>query len=256
MVRLGVDDMRECSWPRRCFSGDGGWFGRHRTTKVLGESCASAAGNILIDARGAVKLADFGVAASMFDTGDRLRARNTFVGTPCWMAPEVMQQLHGYDFKADIWSFGITALELAHGHAPFSKYPPMKVLLMTLQNAAPALDYERDEKFSKSFKKMVASCLVKDPKKRPSSEKLLKHPFFKHAHSNDYLARAILDGLPPLADRFKTLKGREEEILLQSRTEEDKEQLSQRLTGHLSAVMVTTSRITYFSDKTCMQIRS
>lgn len=185
------------------------------------------AGNILIDAHGAVKLADFGVAASMFDTGDRQRARNTFVGTPCWMAPEVMQQLHGYDFKADVWSFGITALELAHGHAPFSKYPPMKVLLMTLQNAPPGLDYERDEKFSKSFKKMVATCLVKDPKKRPSSEKLLKHPFFKHAHSNDYLARAILDGLPPLADRFRTLKGREEEILLQSRIEEDKEQLSQ-----------------------------
>ncbi|KAI3455717.1 hypothetical protein Pfo_012380 [Paulownia fortunei] len=159
------------------------------------------AGNILIDSNGTVKLADFGVAACMFDTGDRQRSRNTFVGTPCWMAPEVMQQLHGYDFKADIWSFGITALELAHGHAPFSKYPPMKVLLMTLQNAPPGLDYERDKRFSKSFKEMVAACLVKDPKKRPSAEKLLKHPFFKNARSNDYLSRTILDDLGCLRSR-------------------------------------------------------
>ncbi|XP_060191324.1 serine/threonine-protein kinase BLUS1 [Lycium barbarum] len=187
------------------------------------------AGNILIDSNGAIKLADFGVAACMFDTGDRQRSRNTFVGTPCWMAPEVMQQLHGYDFKADIWSFGITALELAHGHAPFSKYPPMKVLLMTLQNAPPGLDYERDKRFSKSFKELVAACLVKDPKKRPSSEKLLKHPFFKQARGNDYLARTILDGLPPLGDRFRMLKAKEADYLLQNKAMyEDKDHLSQQ----------------------------
>ncbi|XP_020251600.1 serine/threonine-protein kinase fray2 isoform X1 [Asparagus officinalis] len=187
------------------------------------------AGNILIDDNGAVKLADFGVSACMFDTGDRQRSRNTFVGTPCWMAPEVMQQLHGYDFKADIWSFGITALELAHGHAPFSKYPPMKVLLMTLQNAPPGLDYERDKRFSKSFKDLVGACLVKDPKKRPASEKLLKHPFFKHARSEEYLVRTILDGLEPLGERFRTLKGKEANFLLQNKTAAgDKEHLSQQ----------------------------
>ncbi|KAG8384832.1 hypothetical protein BUALT_Bualt04G0159300 [Buddleja alternifolia] len=187
------------------------------------------AGNILLDTNGAVKLADFGVAACMFDTGDRQRSRNTFVGTPCWMAPEVMQQLHGYDFKADIWSFGITALELAHGHAPFSKYPPMKVLLMTLQNAPPGLDYERDKRFSKSFKELVAACLVKDPKKRPSAEKLLKHSFFKNTRANDYLSRTILDDLSPLGERFRTLKAKEADILLQNKAlYEDKEHLSQQ----------------------------
>ncbi|XP_062010135.1 serine/threonine-protein kinase BLUS1 [Rosa rugosa] len=187
------------------------------------------AGNILIDSNGAVKLADFGVSACMFDTGDRQRSRNTFVGTPCWMAPEVMQQLHGYDFKADIWSFGITALELAHGHAPFSKYPPMKVLLMTLQNAPPGLDYERDKRFSKSFKELVAACLVKDPKKRPTSEKLLKHHFFKHARPVDYLSRTILDGLSPLGDRFRILKAKEADLLVQNKAlYGDKEHLSQQ----------------------------
>ncbi|CAM8927614.1 unnamed protein product [Rhodiola kirilowii] len=188
------------------------------------------AGNILVDSDGAVKLTDFGVSASMFDTGDRQRSRNTFVGTPCWMAPEVMQQLHGYDFKADIWSFGITALELAHGHAPFSKYPPMKVLLMTLQNAPPGLDYERDKRFSKSFKEMVSICLVKDPKKRPTSEKLLKHQFFKHARPNEYLARTILEGLSPLGDRFRTLKQKESDILAQNKNQYgNEEQLSQQV---------------------------
>ncbi|XP_010427820.1 PREDICTED: serine/threonine-protein kinase BLUS1 [Camelina sativa] len=183
------------------------------------------AGNILIHSRGVVKLGDFGVSACMFDSGDRMRTRNTFVGTPCWMAPEVMQQIHGYDFKADIWSFGITALELAHGHAPFSKYPPKKVLLMTLQNAPPRLDYERDKKFSKSFRELIAACLVKDPKKRPTSAKLLKHPFFKHARSTDYLSRKILNGLSPLGERFKKLKEAEAELF--KGLNGDKEQLSQ-----------------------------
>ncbi|KAK3150259.1 hypothetical protein QOZ80_3AG0230930 [Eleusine coracana subsp. coracana] len=164
------------------------------------------AGNILIDNPGVVKLGDFGVSACMFDRGDRQRARNTFVGTPCWMAPEVLQPGTGYNFKADIWSFGITALELAHGHAPFSKYPPMKVLLMTLQNAPPGLDYDRDKRFSKSFKEMVAMCLVKDQTKRPTAEKLLKHSFFKNAKPPELTVKSILTDLPPLWERVKALQ--------------------------------------------------
>ncbi|KAJ9549674.1 hypothetical protein OSB04_022217 [Centaurea solstitialis] len=164
------------------------------------------AGNILLDTNGVIKLGDFGVSACMFDRGDRQRSRNTFVGTPCWMAPEVLQPGSGYDFKADIWSLGITALELAHGHAPFSKYPPMKVLLMTIQNAPPGLDYDRDKRFSKSFKEVVAMCLVKDQTKRPTAEKLLKHSFFKQAKPPELSVKKLFADLPPLWNRVKALQ--------------------------------------------------
>jgi len=75
---------------------------------------------------------------------------------------------------------------------------------------------------------LVATCLVKDPRKRPPSEKLLKHSFFKHARSAEYLARGILDGLPPLGERFRELKSKEAELLLNNKLgQESKEQLSQ-----------------------------
>ncbi|XP_039011385.1 serine/threonine-protein kinase BLUS1-like isoform X2 [Hibiscus syriacus] len=186
------------------------------------------AGNILLDNNGTIKLADFGVSACMFDSGDRQRSRNTFVGTPCWMAPEVLQPGSGYNSKADIWSFGITALELAHGHAPFSKYPPMKVLLMTIQNAPPGLDYDRDKKFSKSFKEMVAMCLVKDQTKRPTAEKLLKHSFFKHAKPPELSVKKLFADLPPLWNRVKALQIKDAaQLALKKMPSAEQEALSQ-----------------------------
>ncbi|KAI8075865.1 kinase-like domain-containing protein [Gilbertella persicaria] len=156
------------------------------------------AGNLLMDQYGTVLLADFGVSSSLTENGDM---RKTFVGTPCWMAPEVMEQA-GYDYKADIWSFGITSLELATGHAPFAKYPPMKVLMMTLSNAPPTLDREATKhKYSKLFKDMIDLCLQKDPSKRPSAEKLLAHPFFKQAKKKDHLVKSILSHVLPLDQR-------------------------------------------------------
>uniref|UniRef100_A0A2P2LGD5 Uncharacterized protein MANES_02G003400 n=1 Tax=Rhizophora mucronata TaxID=61149 RepID=A0A2P2LGD5_RHIMU len=186
------------------------------------------AGNILLDSDGVVKLADFGVTACMFDSGDRQRSRNTFVGTPCWIAPEVLQPGSGYNSKADIWSFGITALELAHGHAPFSKYPPMKVLLMTIQNAPPGLDYDRDKKFSKSFKEMVAMCLVKDQTRRPTAEKLLKHPLFKHAKPPELSVKKLFTDLPPLWSRVKAIQLKDDaQLALKKMPSADQEALSQ-----------------------------
>jgi serine/threonine-protein kinase OSR1/STK39 len=162
------------------------------------------AGNILVNSEGQVKLGDFGVAGWLHEyTAARSNGKaNTFVGTPCWMAPEVMEQTKGYTTQVDIWSVGITALELAKGVAPYSHLSPMQVLVKTLREPSPSLDtYEHQPgmarpALSSQFSAFVAKCLEKNPEKRPSAATLLKDKYIKNAPKITDLVTHLLQNVP------------------------------------------------------------
>ena len=183
------------------------------------------AGNILLDSEGNVRIADFGVSGWLQEGGDRKNNRMTFVGTPCWMAPEVMEQADGYAYPADVWSMGITGLELAKGYAPYARFSPMKVLLKTLQEAPPTLasytDEAKDKKTgkvptpssgtdwvrkNKPFQEFVSKCLQREPDKRFSISKLLTMKYFKNAEAGKADMVKQIPELLPGAFHEKDLK--------------------------------------------------
>jgi serine/threonine protein kinase len=148
--------------------------------------------NILLGAKGEVKLADFGYAAQLTQQKSK---RNTIVGTPYWMAPELIRGQE-YDQKVDVWSLGIMAMEMAEGEPPYMDFPPLRALFLITTKGIPPL--KETDKWSHHFQDFVAQCLEKDVEKRPDATTLLGHPFLKTACKPSEIV--------PLVEQAKGLK--------------------------------------------------
>ncbi|OHT10654.1 STE20/SPS1-related proline-alanine-rich protein kinase [Tritrichomonas foetus] len=158
------------------------------------------AGNILVNNKGQIKLADFGIAARLIEKGQRVRARFTIIGTPCYMAPEVVCAGIGYSEKADIWSLGITAIELATGAAPYSNLHPLEVVVRISNSPPPVLP----ESFSSAFRDFVKCALNSDPEKRPTANELLNHWFIKQAASEKEM-EDFFGSLPSIQEQYELI---------------------------------------------------
>ncbi|XP_043347710.1 TRAF2 and NCK-interacting protein kinase isoform X20 [Dermochelys coriacea] len=167
--------------------------------------------NVLLTENAEVKLVDFGVSAQLDRTVGR---RNTFIGTPYWMAPEVIACDENpdatYDFKSDLWSLGITAIEMAEGAPPLCDMHPMRALFLIPRNPAPRL---KSKKWSKKFQSFIESCLVKNHSQRPTTEQLMKHPLIRDQPNERQVRIQLKDHI----DRTKKKRG--EKVIFLDETE-------------------------------------
>jgi len=141
--------------------------------------------NMLISSTGDIKIADFGYAAQLTEKKDR---RNTIVGTPYWMAPELIRG-QNYDQVVDIWSLGIMIIEMAEGEPPYMEFPPLRALFLITTKGIP--DLKEADKWSREFKEFLSLTLQKDPSKRPSAVKLLKHEYLRKACKGAELVQLV-----------------------------------------------------------------
>ncbi|XP_074210670.1 mitogen-activated protein kinase kinase kinase kinase 4 isoform X22 [Camelus bactrianus] len=179
--------------------------------------------NVLLTENAEVKLVDFGVSAQLDRTVGR---RNTFIGTPYWMAPEVIACDENpdatYDYRSDLWSCGITAIEMAEGAPPLCDMHPMRALFLIPRNPPPRL---KSKKWSKKFFSFIEGCLVKNYLQRPSTEQLLKHPFIRDQPNERQVRIQLKDHI----DRTRKKRGEKDETEYEySGSEEEEEEVPEQ----------------------------
>jgi len=170
------------------------------------------AGNVLLTGDGKAKLADFGVSTKLMTT---IQKHKTVVGSPYWMSPEVIvaqNGANGYDHKADIWSLGITAIEMAESKPPHYDINPLRVIFVIPNRPPPTLP--RPETWSQNFQDFVVKCLAKNPSDRPSAHELLQHPFIASvADKAEGTIQALAQHIAPLlVEARKRAREREEDV--------------------------------------------
>ncbi|XP_026110996.1 mitogen-activated protein kinase kinase kinase kinase 4 [Carassius auratus] len=187
--------------------------------------------NVLLTENAEVKLVDFGVSAQLDRTVGR---RNTFIGTPYWMAPEVIACDENpeatYDYRSDLWSCGITAIEMGEGAPPLCDMHPMRALFLIPRNPPPRL---KSKKWSKKFFSFIETCLVKNYNHRPSTEQLLKHPFIRDQPNERHVRIQLKDHI----DRTRKKRGERDETEYEYSGSEEEGEEAQEQEGEASSIV-------------------